>query len=130
MYVIFSLHQDGDSYLKYLVDRIDLQPKLIQEYCQVYPDKIIVFNDKTYFNGDVVSSQCQRYLSSLCPKILIDSCAIDKVKSKYYVDDFDVNGETWPYIYIYGDVYFIFETDGSPESLKTFNCLITGYGSF
>lgn len=129
MYVVFELHQDGDCYLKYLVKRIDLASVSIQEYCNIYPDKVILIQGKAYLNGDLVS--LQHKLTSFCPRITIDFPEIvEKAKDlACRVETYSEDGDGKP-VYtldIYGNAYYICETDGTSFDL---NDLINGYGSF
>ena len=129
MYVVLELHQDGDGYLKYRLDRIDVssprkynvdgvekqltEEEIIEDYCNSYEDKIVLFNGKAYLNNKVISEDHDLEFSPA--KITVDKEHVEKLISlEYCVDDYQ-HGE----VNIYGSVYYIFETDGTKSDIKS-----------
>ena len=134
MHVIFLLHQDGDCYLKYLVDKIFVEEKTIEEYCELYKDHPVLYQNKAYLNGEVISEDHQ--LTNFCPKIIISSKTVDKVKAikdlewrlESYSDNNNDDDESQIYqVDVYGNAYYVCETDGTKFDI---NNMIDGYGSF
>ena len=46
MYVLLALCEDGDSYLQYALERIDIGSKSIEFYTDLYPNKFICLMGK------------------------------------------------------------------------------------
>ena len=135
MHVVVILHEDGDSYLKYLVDKIFLDQKTIEDYAKMYPNRIVIYQGKGYLNGQLVSTNpC---LQSFPARINVDSEMIDFITdNNYYVDDFgyaegashwDSPDDNLNSINVFGNVYYVVDTDGTNFEL---NEKIHGYGSF
>ena len=139
MYLVLELHKDGDDYLKYIVRRVDphvifqdreyYAPKRkLGDYCNLYKDKVVLFKSKAYLNGEVVSNDHQ--LSGFIPRITVDNDQVEKLEALHYMVETyktDEDGKDIFQLNIYGNVYYICETDGLDFDI---NKLIAGYGSF
>ena len=128
MHVVCELHKDGDGYLKYLVKKIFLDPKTFQEYCDMYKDRIVIFQDKAYLNGEIISEDLalDEYLIKIEEKNVHKIKAIKELNDRYEYF-FNREGKIDHELYVYGNMYYICETDGLDLDI---NRLIYGYGSF
>lgn len=116
MQIVLSLHTDkyGYGHLIYLLDKIFIKPKLIQTYCHIYKDRLVIYQNKVYLNGEVLIENYN--LKKTYPSIDFPSKYYNKIEYLPGFDeireDKDKNGDKIYTYYISGDVYYICETDG------------------
>ena len=127
MYLLLVLHIDSDDYLKYLLERIDLESSddltCLNKYSQEYPDHPILFNGKAYLAGQVISENHQ--LSRYDPTIQLDEAVVLTLPSHLNQRISSVEGKY--YLRVYGNIYYLCQTDGKSFDI---NKMIWGYGSF
>lgn len=115
MHLILSLGRDDNSRLKYIVDKIFVESKSIEEFCKIYKDTLIIYQGKVYLNGEVISENYK--LKDEYPYIMIHSNFCYKVTNYPGLEHHDSyceamdNGEYNHCFCICSNVYYIREID-------------------
>lgn len=127
MDIILLLDLDHSRYLKYTIERVELKPLNIQEYCKQYKDFPIIYQNRLYLNGSIISKQIG--LHACNPILPIRDSSVDKIKDISKLRDHlflyyeDATSKLY-YLDISRNVYYICETDGIHFDINKF---IVGY---